>query len=68
MTRRIIQLELVTMTRAQFARDAGRLNHRAVAAARAQHERHPSALAAAFRIRRRHPGPPGRAEGRTTLL
>jgi hypothetical protein len=54
-TRRIIQLELVTRPRAQFAREAGRLNHRAVDAARAQHERHLSTLAAAYRVGR--PGP-----------
>jgi hypothetical protein len=52
MTRRIIRLELLTRSRARFARDAGGLNYRAVDAARAQHERHPSALAAAYRIGR----------------
>ncbi len=55
MTRRIIQLELVTRHRAQFAREAGRLNYRAVDAARAQHERHPSVLAAAYRLGRLGP-------------
>lgn len=55
MTRRIIQHELAARTRAQFAREAGRLNDRAVDAARAQHERHPSALAAAYRVGRLHP-------------
>lgn len=55
MTRRIIQHELAARTRAQFAREAGRLNDRAVDSARAQHERHPSALAAAYRVGRLHP-------------
>jgi hypothetical protein len=55
MTRRIIQLELVTRRRAQFAREAGRLNYRAADAARAQHERQPSALAAAYRVGRPDP-------------
>lgn len=45
MSRRIIQQELVARHRVQFAREAGRLNYRAVDAARAQHERHPSVLA-----------------------
>ena len=57
MTRRIIQLELVARHRAQFAREAGRLNYGAVGTARAQHERQPSSLAAAYRIERL--GPPG---------
>ena len=52
MTRRIIQLELVTRHRATFAHEAGRLNYRATDAARAQHERHPSVLAAAYRVGR----------------
>jgi hypothetical protein len=52
MTRRIIQLELVARHRAQFAREAGRLNYGAVGTARAQHERHLSSLAAAYRIGR----------------
>lgn len=55
MTRRIIQLELVTRQRVRFAREAGRRNHRAVDAARAQHERHPSVLAAAYRAGRLDP-------------
>lgn len=55
MIRRIIQLELVTRHRAPFAREAGRLNCRAVDTARAQHERQLSALAAAYRVGR--PGP-----------
>ena len=55
MTRRIIQHELVARHRAQFAREAGRLNYGAVVAARAQHERHPSALAAAYRVGRPRP-------------
>ena len=55
MTRRIIQLELVASRRAKFARQAGKLNHSAVDAARAQHERHPSVLAVAYRVGR--PGP-----------
>ena len=59
MTRRIIQLELVARHRAQFAREAGRLNHGAVGTARAQHERHLSSLAAAYRIGRL--GTPGTA-------
>jgi hypothetical protein len=52
MTRRIIQHELVARRRAAFARDAGRLNYRAVDAARAQHERYLSGLAAAYRVGR----------------
>jgi hypothetical protein len=52
MTRRIIQHELVARHRAAFARDAGRLNYRAVDAARAQHERYLSGLAAAYRVGR----------------
>jgi hypothetical protein len=55
MTKRMIQLELVASQRAQFAREACRLNYRAADAARAQHERHPSSLAAAYRLGR--PGP-----------
>jgi hypothetical protein len=55
MIRRIIQLELVTRQRAQFARKAGRLNYWAVDAARAEHERHLSALAAAYRVGRPRP-------------
>ncbi|MGH3041254.1 MAG: hypothetical protein ACRDNG_05885 [Gaiellaceae bacterium] len=54
MTRRIIQHALVARQRAQFAREAGGLNHGAVATARAQHERQLSALAAAYRIGRAH--------------
>ena len=50
MTRRTIQLALAARNRAQFAREAGRLNYEAVGTARAQHERHPSALTAAYRI------------------
>jgi hypothetical protein len=57
MTRRIIQHELVARRRAHFAREAGSLNHLAVSAARGQHERHLSALAAAYRIERTHPRP-----------
>ncbi len=52
MTRRIIQLELVARHRAQFARETGKLNYAAVEIARAQHERHLSTLAGAYRIRR----------------
>jgi hypothetical protein len=52
MIRRILQQELAARHGAQFVREAGRLNHRAVDAARAQHERHPSALAAAYRVPR----------------
>jgi len=52
MTRHIIQLELVARHRAQFAREAGRLNYAVVDAARAQHERHPSALAVVYRLGR----------------
>ena len=55
MTRRIIQQELVARHRAQFAHEASRLNYRAVDAARAQHERHPSALAAVYRVGSLHP-------------
>lgn len=55
MTRRIIQLELVRNSRTQFTREAGRLNYRAVDAARAQHERHASVLATAYRIGRPYP-------------
>lgn len=55
MTRRIIQHELVTRHRAEFAREAGRLNSGAVNTARAQHERHLSTLAAAYRVGRPEP-------------
>lgn len=55
MIRRIIQQDLVARQRAQFVREAGRLNHRAVDAARAQHERHPSLLAAGYRVGRPSP-------------
>ncbi len=67
MTRRIIQLELVARHRAQFAREAGRLNYGAVGTARAQHERHPSSLAAAYRIGRLgRPGTARRADTQTS--
>jgi hypothetical protein len=52
MTKRFIQLELVAKRRAGFALEAGRLNSRAVAGARAEHERHPSVLAATYRLGR----------------
>ena len=55
MTRRIIQLELVARNRAQFAREAGRLNCAAVGTAGAQHERHLSTLATAYRAGRHEP-------------
>jgi hypothetical protein len=57
MISRILQQELAARHGAQFVREAGRLNSLAVHAARAQHERHPSVLAAVYRIRRRGPQP-----------
>jgi hypothetical protein len=50
MTRRVIQQELVTRNRTAFAREASRLNVRAADAARAEHERHGSFLAATYRV------------------
>lgn len=61
MTKRLIQMELTAGHARAFARDAGRRNLLTVETSRAQHERYPSALAAAYRISNGTRRPAGRA-------